>query len=518
MGKRIVYTKITPLPPNVPRQLALELLHSHDEMIRLNPLVTGVKSIEAPRDAASDEFFSQWYEISEIITWGFGLKKKISFKGVFHDQPWGLQSHVYAPMGVDMRNKYRIGGNQPGEPREARELGVDTPSDGLYLREDVDITCSVPLTAGFVAKEAKAATAVMIARLSKKAELLDEGKLHAMFENGRLKTSRPNMNPTFGERPLPSPMSAPGSPLPQIASATMSTSPFAPPTDDHGFGNYHDLMARKHSRRQSHSAPQQYFSLHGMHHAKSSTALKGVPEYNIAEVPGSFYHADPSMYPPTPKQGGHSFMSELPGDYPHSSLAPPPTQQTATDRRRSSQFSTYQASQQQGSPQPSPGLPCEASPHSGDSRYRLTNPDSVHLAYRQGSSSSVAEWQRSLPRPSAEDLTSPHHSGASSQHGERGGWPLPPDEHQEYQAYRPQESPGQRSSPSQFQQASSSQSSPSLDPARCSTTSSGSGGPQGTASTHTSFSQRTSHCPVCHFFEGDEAAIGHHVSKAHGFA
>ncbi|TKA83611.1 hypothetical protein B0A55_00418, partial [Friedmanniomyces simplex] len=120
MGKRTVYTKITPLPSHIPRQLALDMLHSHEEVIKLNPLVTGVKKIEAPRDARSDEFFSQWYEISEIITWGFGLRKKISFKGCFHNQPWGLQSHVYAPMGVDMRNKYRIGGNQPGEEREAR--------------------------------------------------------------------------------------------------------------------------------------------------------------------------------------------------------------------------------------------------------------------------------------------------------------------------------------------------------------------------------------------------------------
>ena len=61
------------------RQLALDMLHSHSEVIQLNPLVTGVKAINAPRDAARDEFFSQWYEISEIITWGPGLKKRINF-------------------------------------------------------------------------------------------------------------------------------------------------------------------------------------------------------------------------------------------------------------------------------------------------------------------------------------------------------------------------------------------------------------------------------------------------------
>ncbi|EGP84485.1 uncharacterized protein MYCGRDRAFT_75855, partial [Zymoseptoria tritici IPO323] len=191
MPKYVKYTKITPLPSNVPRQLAIELLHNHSEVIELNPLVTGVKAIDAPRTASSEEYFSQWYEISEIITWGFGMKKKITFKGVFHDQPWGLQSHVYAPMGVDLRNKYRIGGNQPGEPRETKELGVETPLDGLYLREDVEIVCNVAL-ASFVKKETKEATGKMIERLARKAELLDEGRLHAMFEDGKLKTAKPS--------------------------------------------------------------------------------------------------------------------------------------------------------------------------------------------------------------------------------------------------------------------------------------------------------------------------------------
>lgn len=109
MVKEVYYTKITPLPSNVPRLLALDLLHSHDEFIKLNPLVTGVKPIEAPRTADADEYFSHWYTISEVIRWGPGLKKKIAFNGVFHNQPWGLQSHVMAPMGVEFRNKYRIG-------------------------------------------------------------------------------------------------------------------------------------------------------------------------------------------------------------------------------------------------------------------------------------------------------------------------------------------------------------------------------------------------------------------------
>ena len=108
MGKQIVYTQITTLPSKVTRLLAVDLLHIHKEFMQLNPLVTGLESIDPPRNAASDEYFSNWYDITEVITWGFGLKKKISFQGCFHDQPYGLQTHIFAPMGTEMRNKYTI--------------------------------------------------------------------------------------------------------------------------------------------------------------------------------------------------------------------------------------------------------------------------------------------------------------------------------------------------------------------------------------------------------------------------
>lgn len=109
MVKQGSYTKVTPLPSNVPRLLALDLLHSHDEWIRLNPLVIGVKPIDAPRTAAADEYFSNWYEITEQLKLGPGWNKKLAFKGCFHSQPWGLQTHIYLPAGIEMRNKYRVG-------------------------------------------------------------------------------------------------------------------------------------------------------------------------------------------------------------------------------------------------------------------------------------------------------------------------------------------------------------------------------------------------------------------------
>lgn len=510
MGKRTVYTKITPLPSNIPRQLALDMLHSHIEVIKLNPLVTGVKPVDAPRNAAQDEFFSQWYEINQTITWGFGVKGNISFKGVFHDQPWGMQSHVYAPMGVDMRNKYRIGGNQPGEPKETRELGVDTPQDGLYLREDVEIVCNVPLTMSFVKKEAKAATAIMVQRLTRKAELLDEGKLHAMFEDGKLKTAKPSGAPTFTDRPLPSPSTIPGSPLPLGSPGLPSRSTFgtefqSPAVDEKGYGTYRDLMARQNSQaqRQSTYIPQyQQQGYSGPDYARTGAELAGVPEMN--ELPGSFYQPEqhsPSLYPPPLKSQGQVFRSELPGDSTYiptnasANTQPAETSQTYQQpgAQPPSQYQAYQQQNLQPHPSPglsqshssSPGLPSRqgsngSSNYSGGQNYRVSNPDvrppqQQHPAHRQHSSAhsgQVADWQRGLALNFAEEPNAIRNSTHSSQYNE-------PD-HQRFSMLSIQHTPMQHHA----------QPIPT--------------GPGG-----------VSKCPVCSVFEGDEAAVSHHVSKAH---
>ncbi|KAL1988677.1 hypothetical protein VTN96DRAFT_8377 [Rasamsonia emersonii] len=195
MKKKEVYTNVTPLPSFIPRQLAIDILHSHSEIITLNPLVLEHHPIPAPRDAPADEYYSTWYEITERIQYVPGLGKigsgKISFRGCFHDVPWGLQTHIYAPLGVDLRNNWRVAGNQPGEPPEPRELGIGAPADGLYLREDIEIKCNVTLVS-FVKAQLKASTKVLVDRLIKKAELLDAGMLQAMMDNnGKLKTINP---------------------------------------------------------------------------------------------------------------------------------------------------------------------------------------------------------------------------------------------------------------------------------------------------------------------------------------
>ncbi|KAF3385440.1 hypothetical protein F1880_002286 [Penicillium rolfsii] len=195
MRRKETYTNITPIPSNVPRQLALDILHSHGEIITLNPLVLSYHAIRAPRNAAADEYYFTWYEIIERVQYVPGLGKmgsgKISFKGCFHDTEWGLETHTFVPLGIDIKSKWRIAGNQPDEPHKLNEVRPDAaPANGLYLQEDIEINCNITLIS-FVKGQLKAASKVLVDRLIKKAELLDAGVLQAIMEDGRLKTINP---------------------------------------------------------------------------------------------------------------------------------------------------------------------------------------------------------------------------------------------------------------------------------------------------------------------------------------
>lgn len=76
----------------------------------------------------------------------------------------------------------------PGEPREARELGVETPRDGLYLREEVDMRCNIVMTS-FVKKNLKNAHKVLVERLLKKVEFVEEVHYQHSMSSGSVRNS-----------------------------------------------------------------------------------------------------------------------------------------------------------------------------------------------------------------------------------------------------------------------------------------------------------------------------------------
>ena len=335
LRKKETYTNVTPIPSNIPRQLAVEILHSHGEIITLNPLVTGYEPIKAPRDASAEEFYSTWYEIEERIQFVPGMGKlgsgKIKFRGCFHDMPWGLQTHIYAPANVDLRNTWRIAGNQPGEPREIAELGINAPAEGLYLREDVEIKCNVTMV-NFVKKETKAASKALVDRLIRKAELLDSGVLLAMMENGRLKTINPAdrthtmSSSNYANSPTSPTQYAHSQYAPSIGSPTFAPKmnlPFQP-------GAHHPYAPQGPHAPQDHYAPQDHHTPQGPHASyapqysphtyQRQSKSPAAPAEIRFELPGnhSYLSADPRQ---AQHNGGQQFVSELPAASPSTSAS-----------------------------------------------------------------------------------------------------------------------------------------------------------------------------------------------------
>ncbi|KAL7787500.1 hypothetical protein V8C37DRAFT_262901 [Trichoderma ceciliae] len=170
MSKRTVFTSITPLPPGISRQTAIDFLHNHRDMIDLNPLVTDRYIISPPAHALPEEHVCTWYSITDKISYlpGGLVTGAVSYTAAFHDLPMGLQTHCHAPMGVDLREKWSVAGSEPGEEPEPMELGLGAPRTGLYIREDVIITCNMVM-AGFIKKTIKKAHGTLIEALTIKA-------------------------------------------------------------------------------------------------------------------------------------------------------------------------------------------------------------------------------------------------------------------------------------------------------------------------------------------------------------
>jgi hypothetical protein len=149
----------------------MSTLRDHKEMIDLNPLVTDRFRSPAPAYALAEESAATWYTIIDRIPFLPGVpaaSSLVTYYGCFHDLPTGLQTHVYAPMGLEIRSRWQLGGCLPGEPREAVELGLGLPQQGLWLREDVELRCNFVMMS-FVKKTIRKAHAVLVNRLVEKA-------------------------------------------------------------------------------------------------------------------------------------------------------------------------------------------------------------------------------------------------------------------------------------------------------------------------------------------------------------
>lgn len=288
------------------------MLHNHDEMIELNPLVIEHHPIKTPRDAPADEFLDcAWQELTDKIHYlpGGMVKGKVSYKACFHDTPYGLQTHIYAPMGLDIREKWSIGGSLPGEPPEPRELGVEVPRQGLYIREDGDMKCNVLLTS-FVRKNLDNAHKVLVERILKKAERVEDAvktlpvtpatPLPPRFQSGsHMSNSQIINSPMVQQRP----------PSPQMLS----------PQQDLGWQTLANHPAfRVDDKRMSTGSIPSYQSYSQRFYAPPIQPQPRLepPKQFVAELPGSTYHTGhlaPHAQQVAQVDQRMSMMSELSG-------------------------------------------------------------------------------------------------------------------------------------------------------------------------------------------------------------
>jgi hypothetical protein len=190
----------------------MSTFHDHLEMIDLNPSHTTRQRIPSPPEATPEEYHCTWYSITDKISYLPGYKGSVSFKACFHDLSNGLQTHVYAPMGLDIKEKWTLGGNAPGEPVQPVEIGLGAPISGLYIREDVEMKCNFLMTR-FVRKTLKDSLATLVARLLVKSQLLEavenNKRLTQQFAYGSQPNSPQGSYSVPGSPPMSPPLSPP---------------------------------------------------------------------------------------------------------------------------------------------------------------------------------------------------------------------------------------------------------------------------------------------------------------------
>lgn len=158
---RSKFTIITPLPEYITQEAVIKLLHSHADMIKLNPLVTNFQQCDPPANIPADEHDFTWYEITDKVAylpWNL-LSGEVTFKASFCDLPTGLRTHIYAPMGLDMKESWSVESMgmstertdagteaQTVAPGPGPEPGLAGSSGGLCLREDIDMQCNMLMT------------------------------------------------------------------------------------------------------------------------------------------------------------------------------------------------------------------------------------------------------------------------------------------------------------------------------------------------------------------------------------
>ncbi|CAN9410752.1 unnamed protein product [Alternaria alternata] len=149
MRKKAQYVNITPSATSyIPRQLAIDFLHSHGEIIELNPLVTGHEPINTARRSCRRILFN----MMEAAQSNFEASSMTCPSACRHTL-MRLQMSNCATSG-------RFAETSLANHLSRKSWAQVRPPEGLYIREDVEIKCNMTMLK-FVKKEMKAAAKVM---------------------------------------------------------------------------------------------------------------------------------------------------------------------------------------------------------------------------------------------------------------------------------------------------------------------------------------------------------------------
>lgn len=192
------------------------MLHDHLAMIDLGPQIEERHATTPPKDATPEEYHCKWYSLTDKIQYlpGGLYTGKVSYNVAFLNLPDGLSTHCYAPAGLNIRSRWQVGGSLPGELKQTAELGLDIPKEGLYLREDIDMKCSIFLTK-FVKSNLRKAHGVLVARLVERAHIVetdDYNKRILAQTTGSSNTTTTHLNAPLPGDPLSPSLSSPGYP------------------------------------------------------------------------------------------------------------------------------------------------------------------------------------------------------------------------------------------------------------------------------------------------------------------
>ncbi|KAI1401348.1 hypothetical protein F4819DRAFT_486732 [Hypoxylon fuscum] len=292
MSKKTTFTTISPLPAGMTRAAVISFLHNHVEMIDLNPLVIERHPIPPPAHAPPEEQRCTWWSMTDKISYlpGGVVTGDITYTAAFHDLPDGIQTHCYAPMGTDIRERWSLNGNLPGEPPQPVELGIGAPRQGLYLREDVELRCNFVMSS-FVKKTLKKAHGTLVDRLLQKSQGASssssasqgasQSQNHRHAGSSSVHSGSAHSNRSSNHSPYPAASSqyaAPYQPQPQPRSASGSplyghaTSP-PPGSSAAPYGHGHG-----HGRGQSQGQGQRQEQSHGHSPAPSAGSHVYMPE------------------------------------------------------------------------------------------------------------------------------------------------------------------------------------------------------------------------------------------------